>query len=167
MYFTQGDASSTVTFLRAATFSSNGRFTMSDLLPGKYDVAVYSSGRQPALYSTTVTTSKTANYSIGSSLIPLAAQVVVAGSKVQQGWMYYSTPSYRELQPSISGGTLSASGRAGTYSLVTFQLYGMQSGLQERTAYFFSWPSAAKSFVLRTGQKTNLGTLTLTVRGGL
>ncbi len=160
------NASGTLNYLSVAHFTSNGKYQVGSLLPGKYSVSIAVSGHEVTGGTITVTKSAKANYSIGPKLVPVTGTLLVEGARLQQSALDYSSASYQQLQLSVTNGALTGSAHSGTYFFGSTRFLGVQGDFQEKSAFYFAWSSSLRTLKLVAGHTTSLGTHSLHVVDG-
>lgn len=143
--------------------SSSGKYSIKGLVPGKYSVLSVPVGFTGTSVSLTISKSTKKALSKGTAHGKYTGTVLANGVPLEgaQG-AYLVGRNYWDF--GIENGALSGTAEAGTARLEF--LYLQTVTFPGNTPYWYDFPAAAKSFTLKSGKTTALGTFELELKGG-
>lgn len=140
-----------------------GQFRVSGVVPGAATITVSATNRDLRKYSATFSESVTRNYRVGAKLGHVTGSFRVGDVPLTNASISWESSSGSYVNPSVFNGKLTSGyGRAGSYGDGQVFIY---NAFQSKSPYYLQLPSTARSFTLRNGETTKLGTVDVAVRG--
>jgi hypothetical protein len=167
LLFSRVDAAGETDVLYGATFTTSGKYKVTDMVPGTYDVTVQATSQQVTLHTLKFSTTVKQNYPAGPPLVKVTGTVELEGASLKALNAFLFTAGGTELSLGTSNGKISAGAHFGTYTSPDLDLYSGQGYLQPKSAYYFQWPTKYDPLVITTGKTKALGVVDILVRGGL
>lgn len=142
------------------SFSKNGKFSLSGIVPGTYTVTVYATERAVKTYSLTITSSTKKNYAPGGKFGAFKGALRIKGNVVSSADLVVLNKNSESLV-TFSKSKFAMTTEAGKQSLY---FANSKRFFQPKSPFWVDLPASKKSITVKPGKTLNLGTTNLLVK---